>query len=225
MTSRVPALVAIGALLMLAAVATAGGSAVPAGEGEKLFSFFGFPTIELPEPPEPESGSVEPNEWGGWLARALLLMPVLLLVLSVVLTIALAVLRWRRFRLPVPGRTDRESTGFAVDPGPNRLLDAARAAQAELIRHYGGPPRDAVIAAWVRLEEAAEDTGTPRRPHQTPTEFTAALGAETAALDELRRLYHRARFAPGYPVTQADAEAARAALDEIVRTLTPEPVA
>jgi Domain of unknown function (DUF4129) len=86
-------------------------------------------------------------------------------------------------------------------------------------RQEGGPPSGAVVAAWVELERSAAATGTEREPHQTPTEFTAAIIADhtvdTAALRDLRVLYHRARFGTPGDVTAADAMAARSALEKI----------
>ncbi|EWM17111.1 DUF4129 domain-containing protein [Kutzneria sp. 744] len=70
---------------------------------------------------------------------------------------------------------------------------------------------------------AATETGTERQPHETPTEFVGAVLAGHAvspeALDDLRRLYGRARFGRAGGVTDADAEAAGDALDRIVADL------
>jgi hypothetical protein len=82
-----------------------------------------------------------------------------------------------------------------------------------------------VIAAWLELERAAEESDHGREAHQTPTEFTDALVAEHAAIQravgELRTLYHRARFGRPGEVGQQEAEAARLALDEITASLVP----
>lgn len=68
-------------------------------------------------------------------------------------------------------------------------------------------PTDAVIAAWLSLEEAAESSGVHRRASQTPTEFTVAVlertAADPSATTELLALYHRARFS-GAAVTGQD---------------------
>jgi hypothetical protein len=90
---------------------------------------------------------------------------------------------------------------------------------SEMDRRKGGPPSDAVIAAWVQLEEAAAASGTERAPHQTPSEFTETVlcqhNADAEALEDLRRLYHRARFGKPETVTPEDVTAARAALERI----------
>jgi hypothetical protein len=77
------------------------------------------------------------------------------------------------------------------------------------------PPRDAVVAAWVALEDAAALAGARRDPAQTPTEFTVAVLGRTAAdpgaVTTLRRLYQHARFSRS-DVTARDVETARGAL-------------
>ena len=84
-------------------------------------------------------------------------------------------------------------------------------------------PSDAVVAAWLRLEQAAADSGAPREDHQTPTEFTGALlvryEVDPTATSTLRRLYQRARFGPVDQVSDHDAQAAAAALEHIVADL------
>jgi hypothetical protein len=98
-----------------------------------------------------------------------------------------------------------------------RLKEAVQQARDTLVRE-GGEPRDAVIRAWVTLENATEHR---RAPHQTATEFTVSLLAkETAdedALRELRTLYQRARF--GHHSDEHDADVARRALDRILATI------
>ena len=90
-----------------------------------------------------------------------------------------------------PARRERPTA-----PPPDRLVAAADEGLALLAGP--GDVTDAVIACWVRLEEAAAATGLPRHPASTPSEFTAALlvagvGRE-AEVHELLGLYHRARF-------------------------------
>lgn len=105
---------------------------------------------------------------------------------------------------------------------PDQLQDAVTRALAHL--DGAATPHDAVVAAWVALEDAATRHGTPRDPAQTPTEFTVdmldATPAPAADLDTLRRLYHHARFTT-HPVTDDQVAAARTALEHIARTLDP----
>lgn len=103
------------------------------------------------------------------------------------------------------------------------MLTGARKALAELRGRPTGPPSDAVVAAWLNLEEAAASSGAPRQDHQTPTEFTGALltryEVDTAAAATLRGLYQRARFGAPDQVSAADAASAAEALERIVACL------
>ena len=82
-------------------------------------------------------------------------------------------------------------------------------------------PADAVVRAWLGLQETAESSGIIRRPSETPTELTARIlgGALTddRAVRTLLRLYLRTRFG-NHPVTTEDVAAVRAALSELVTT-------
>lgn len=227
MRNRVPVLLAMLALVMLAAVVAGGSSAVPVGSGKPILGFLRIPTINIPQ--EPRGRQVnrpeEPGVWGDLIGWFIVFSPFILLVVAIVVAAVLA----------LRGRAERESSTrypsaeFGYDQAPAAsLLRAAQEARAVFAEHRAGPPGDAVIAAWLRLEEAAAEHGTRRHAHQTPTEFTtevlAGHGAIGDALDELRRLYHRARFARTEAIGPAEAEAAGAALDRIVAGLTGEPV-
>jgi uncharacterized protein DUF4129 len=232
MRRRLPALVAVVALLMVAAVVARGTSAVPVGEGRPLLGFLRIPEIDLSPPGD--SGS-EADTWsgpGGWTAViswVIVLIPLFLLATAIVAAVVFAVIGWRRHRVGLATPALVEEDGEQGDVPRARLLHAARAAHEIMERQRGGEPSDAVIAAWLRLEQAAADSGTERLAHQTPTEFTDTLldryDTVGPALDELRRLYQRARFAPSADVGAAEEAAARAALEEIVRGLTRKPVA
>ena len=87
-------------------------------------------------------------------------------------------------------------------------------------------PADAIVRAWLGLQETAEESGIVRRPAETPTEFTSRIlsraFADDRAIRTLLRLYLRTRFGD-HPVTTDDVAAVRAALQELVRTWpTPE---
>ena len=81
-------------------------------------------------------------------------------------------------------------------------------------------PHDAIILAWLGLQEAAEDSGMPRRGPETPTEFTTRVfttlrndgtAVDLAAARELLALYLRARF-DSHSTSVQDVEAARSAV-------------
>lgn len=147
--------------------------------------------------------------------------PWALIVIGVVGT-ALAALVLRTLR---PARDDGRRPGDVsrpalpdLDDSADRTLTAlrrsARSAAADLAVAGPRQARDAVVAAWLALEEAAAAGGTRRHPAQTPTEFTVALlgghAADPAAVDELLRLYHRARFGSAALPADAGERAARA---------------
>jgi hypothetical protein len=75
----------------------------------------------------------------------------------------------------------------ALDAGLEELSDADR------------DPRRAVIACWVRLEQAAAAAGTPRHPGDTPTDLVGRLLAEqqvdSRVLAALLAVYRQARYA------------------------------
>jgi hypothetical protein len=84
-----------------------------------------------------------------------------------------------------PARTD--DVVAALDAGLDRLSDG------------DADPRRAVIACWVRLEEAAAAAGTPRQPGDTPTDLVARLlvahQVSRPVLDEFAAVYREARYA------------------------------
>lgn len=186
-----------------------------------------LPTIE-PDPLVEALNDLDVQPWDlTWLGVGLLtLIGVAALYL---------VLRWARNR---PPRTVEEPPDPAdVVPGPavdaadevEPDLDALRAgldgAGAEL--RAPGRPADAVIAAWVALEEAAGRSGVARHPADTPTEFTVAVldrtHAHRTATRTLLELYLRARFADER-LTPDDVTAATTAVTVLAADLAgPDP--
>lgn len=195
-------LVPIVALLVLALVAMAfAGPWNPPLSGDAT-------DVELPELPDTERPAqedplteileqmdIEPVDLGPWATGAVALVVVLLAAWA--LRVALRRREWR-----VPGVTD-PLLGRAGDVVPGGapsvpvLAEGADAAVAAL-REPRLPPRDAIIAAWVALEDAAQACGVARDPAATPTEFTLdvldATPADGAAARTLLALYLRARF-------------------------------
>lgn len=106
-----------------------------------------------------------------------------------------------------------DESGGVPAPAIRRGLDAARDRLAE-----EGNPGDAIVAAWRGLEEAAEDSGIPRRASQTPSEFTASLLARVAGTgDDVRLLlglYLSVRYG-GHVADERQIAAARAAVDRL----------
>jgi hypothetical protein len=90
-------------------------------------------------------------------------------------------------RIAAPGSTRTDEVVAALDAGLVGLTDA------------DADPRRAVIACWVRLEEAAAAAGTPRHPGDTPTDLVARLlvahQVSRPVLDEFAAVYREARYA------------------------------
>lgn len=177
-------------------------------------------------PPQPDDASApattEPQPLG---ARAVqhvdttwLLVVAAVALIALGVLVVLYVLRHRR-RLVRPERID--VAGLAVDVttdpsaevGLQHIRRGLSRALAVLSEHRD--PSDAVTAAWLGLQESAEDAGFRRGPAETPTEFTTRIlqqhDVDETALGTLRRCYLAVRFG-GVPATDADVDAVRAAL-------------
>ncbi|WP_167131635.1 DUF4129 domain-containing protein [Paramicrobacterium chengjingii] len=78
-----------------------------------------------------------------------------------------------------------------------------------------GIPHDAIVEAWLGLQQSAEDSGVRLRASETPTEFTVrVLAREHSIVDELSvlvSLYQSVRFGDRHP-TASDIDSARSAL-------------
>ncbi|HEX5402349.1 MAG TPA: DUF4129 domain-containing protein [Pseudonocardiaceae bacterium] len=223
--AKLPMLLSLGVLLVVAVVATRGRSAVPHDGGLVINP---LPTttpkatrhLVLPHAP----GPLNPAVGIGLSTGIILAMLAFLFGLGAVMVL-LASLRWRRrqrLRLEPRPHHGQQAAGGEGLTGQT-LLRGTRSALAQLRQRDGGPPGDAVQQAWLVLESAAADSGTERRPDQTSTEFTSAVLAahdvDPVALATLRGLYQRARFGLPGLVTEADAEAAIAALERIAEAL------
>jgi hypothetical protein len=80
-------------------------------------------------------------------------------------------------------------------------------------------PADAVVRAWLGLQQTAEESGIVRGASETPTEFASRVltraFADAQPLRTLLRLYLRTRFGD-HPVTAGDVTAVRAALERLL---------
>jgi len=217
--SRVaPRILALAALLLLAVVAARGATSFELNPLRLTPATTTGTPAPLAKPP-PESGT------GGSLAWLIMILGTVGLLLAVATVITVLTLIRRRHRartLVAPRDGDQEAEGGAYG-AVGALVQAGKRALVRLRAREGGPPSDRVIAAWLSLEQAATETGTERQPHETPTEFVGAVLAghdvNPEALDDLRRLYGRARFGRAGVMTDADAEAAGDALDRIIADL------
>lgn len=158
----------------------------------------------------PDVTEVEPVDLG-WLLNGLLLLLLVGLIVSVV---------WWLSRRDWT-RRERARVAFAPLPevAPEELLEAADEFDTLITR---GSARNAIVACWVRLEEAIEQAGLVRDPAATPAETTARVlrsyDVDTAAIEALAALYREARFSV-HDMGETHRQQAQAALTEIRREL------
>lgn len=103
-----------------------------------------------------------------------------------------------------------------------RQVEFDQQAQFDALAH--GEPRNAIVAAWLRLETDVAAAGWPRHPAETSAEYTgrvlAAAGLAPDAVHTLAALYREARFS-SHPLGEADRERASAALRAVHASITP----
>ncbi|GIE95948.1 DUF4129 domain-containing protein [Paractinoplanes rishiriensis] len=160
--------------------------------------------------PEPEAAEGLPD-WVGSVA-VLVLGGLALIVLGLVVYALFREQAKRRARKKGrnPTRRDQGRTAdelvAALDAGLEELSDADR------------DPRRAVIACWVRLEQAAAAAGTPRNPGDSPTDLVGRLLREqrvdAQVLAALLDVYRQARYAT-HTVDDEMRQQARSALERL----------
>ncbi|MET7468603.1 DUF4129 domain-containing protein [Micromonospora sp. NPDC005686] len=222
--------VAVAALLVAAAFA-AGHSAIGASRIPPVENIPYVPEYPSEAPPtipvEPREAGIPSSsgvaDWLGTAAVALVAVIVLGVVGYVLYSVVGGALRRTTRAVPVR-RTRRTAEGTA------REVVAALDAGLEELDDRATDPRTAVIACWVRLEEAAEDVGVPRRTGDTPTDLVARLLrgdpaagipaiASADVLDGFAHVYREARYAT-HPVDERTRDQARAALRRLRGELT-----
>lgn len=148
------------------------------------------------------------------------------LVIALGLTFAAVLLRLRfslRNRRPREGRS---ALGAFLDPVAPELLDDGETladALADGIADLdAGTARNGIVAAWLRLETAAESERFHRDPADTPAEFVAHVLAsydlDGDAIDRLAALYREARFSE-HALGEAQRSEAAACLATLLRGL------
>ena len=156
--------------------------------------------------------------WVSTLVSAICLLIVLAIVGAVAWMLLRDRLNERRRVQPVAEEvtvTDRRQEVLAaVDAGLTGLDDSDT------------DPRRAVIACWVRLEEAAAAAGTPRQPGDAPGDLVLRLlsahQVSAGVLIPLAEVYRLARYAT-HTVDSAMRDSARAALRQLRAELAREP--
>lgn len=171
---------------------------------------------------EPAQDGDEP--WLPWVPPAdlLLLVPTALIFGLALLVVARLRLVRRRRHLSRRARP-RASLGAGdelpldeEEPGLTGALDEGARSIGE------GSPRNAIVAAWVRLEQAVEGERFPHRPEETPSELVeralASYHLDGEATRRLAALYREARFST-HPVTEEHRLEAAACLQRLLATI------
>lgn len=141
--------------------------------------------------PLPAHGAPPDLSWVKWVLLGVV-------IAAVLVVLAIIVMRLLAVRKMYDARPDDEiEVADAALPDLPTLQQGAARAEERLLAI--GNPTDAIIAAWLALEEAADSSGVHRQPSQTPTEFTADVlgrtGVPAEPVQTLLGLYLRARFA------------------------------
>jgi hypothetical protein len=160
--------------------------------------------------PEPEAAEGLPD-WVGSVAL-LALGGLALIVLGLVVYALFREQAKRRARKKGRNATRRDQ-GRTADE-----LVAALDAGLEELSDTDRDPRRAVIACWVRLEQAAAAAGTPRNPGDSPTDLVGRLLREQRVdrqvLAALLDVYRQARYAT-HTVDDEMRQQARIALERL----------
>lgn len=185
--------------------------------------------VETPPPSQTEQplAELEPSPDNPVLAVIAMIVGILIAVVIALLLLRLAIrlirALWERRALQ---RKDAMTPDLAhvAAPVPESVIDAPivrDAISGALDAIDESPvPADAIVSAWVGLEESAGRAGQERGMAETPGEFTlriigrrGEIAAETTAL---LALYERVRFG-GHVATEDDRADARALLTRIRR--------
>ena len=175
------------------------------------------PLLRLPPGPHKKPRAKAHGSYTSWVLIAVIVVALLVL--------ANLVWRWLRgLRLEAPAPAVRPTTAEAPhvappepEPEPAKLLSGIELALNTLNEER--EPADAVIRAWLGLQETAEQSGIVRRASETPTEFASRVltraFADPQPVRTLLQLYLRARFGDR-PVTADDVSAVRDALEQLL---------
>ena len=217
------AVVAAG-LLVIAGVVLAG--PIPVGEPRWAVPAQPvWPTV----PPQPAVNATLPPAGGspvaGTVVRVLLtavLAAAVALVAAFLVAIAIRRFRDRRRRVRAdakrPAAPAFGGAGEATIASPVVRRGIERAIE---ILDSPRPPDDAIVAAWLGLEEAARDAGAPRGVSETPAEHAARIisrfDTNGSATDILLRLYEDVRYG-GRRADEVSVRTARECLVHVQRS-------
>ncbi|GAA3336819.1 hypothetical protein GCM10020358_10810 [Amorphoplanes nipponensis] len=145
---------------------------------------------------------------------------VALVVLGVLAVLVLGLVAWALVRQTLSRRAGRTGRRDPRRPESRTAEDLVAALDAGLqeLSDTDRDPRRAVIACWVRLEQAAAAAGTPRHAGDSPTDLVARLLAEqhldAGVLTPFAAVYRQARYAT-HTVDDQMRRQARTALERL----------
>jgi Domain of unknown function (DUF4129) len=152
------------------------------------------------------------------IALVILVVAVIVLIVGVTGGLRLLLRRRRLEGTMLPRSTTDTEAEPEAEP-PDELVDEVAGSVWSIT---GGSPRNAIVATWIRLEEALVAAGFEPRAAETPTEFVRRT-LTTFALDEhaigrLADLYREARFST-HELTEAHRDDAVDCLRRLHRQL------
>ncbi|GLY96480.1 DUF4129 domain-containing protein [Actinoplanes sp. NBRC 103695] len=151
--------------------------------------------IATPNSIEGEGGTPPPQENGlpEWIGT------VALIVLGIAALVLIGLVIWAILRDQARRRGRRARPEREREPNTAEDLVAALDAGLEELSDADRDPRRAVIACWVRLEQAAAAAGTTRHAGDSPTDLVGRLLREqqvdAGVLAALLEVYRQARYA------------------------------
>jgi hypothetical protein len=192
------------------------------------------PVLESARPDDAGSAAPPPSPPSAPTADSGVAVPPWLTMLAAVLctVVALAVVGtflWYLVRDRIGMRRSAFVDGIAVRPAGTRT-DVVAAVDAGLsdLSQADADPRRAIIACWVRLEQAAAAAGTPRRTSDSPTDLVIRLldahRVSAAVLDGFAAVYREARYTT-HAMDEGTRQSAVAALRQLRVELSPVLVA
>ncbi len=161
----------------------------------------GLGGLDPPAGPAGEVGTPSPVPTLDGEGRELPVDWVVILVSVVLVAMFVGLLRY------VLGRVWDEDDHAEVHEGDEEwdLLMRATSEQTRLAALAEGDPRNAVVACWVALEDAADGAGLARDAAETSAEFTQRVLAgwqiDRGTVTQLAELYREARFS-AHPVSE-----------------------
>lgn len=138
------------------------------------------------------------------------------IALTVITSLRISLIRRRKI---IPGRTRGIAPPPPLDPGPEEGAATLQSLLGEQLSALDvGTPRNAIVAAWVQLEEFAMRHGLEKDPADTPAEFVAralvTYDHDADALQRLADLYREARFST-HEIDEHHRREARACLERL----------